>query len=61
MSADAGYFSGENVAEDRDGLDLLIAAGRDDPAAAYRSGIWSAECFGYEPARDVWVWPPTSW
>src|SRR3954469_23758375 len=25
-SADAGYFSGENVAEDGDGLDLLIAA-----------------------------------
>src|SRR5215210_5000802 len=34
MSADTGYFSGENAAEDRDGLDLLIAAGRDDPAAA---------------------------
>jgi transposase len=58
MSADAGYFSGENAAEDRDGLDLLIAAGRDDPAtAASRSGIWSAECFGYDAARDVWVCP----
>jgi transposase len=58
VSADAGYFSGENAAEDRDGLDLLIAAGRDDPAnAASRSGIWSAECFGYDAARDVWVCP----
>jgi len=58
MSADAGYFSGGNAAEDRDGLDLLIAAGRDDPArVASRSGIWSAECFGYDPARDVWVCP----
>src|SRR5687767_9086112 len=58
MSADAGYFSGENAAEDRDGLDLLIAARRDDPAtAASRSGIWSVECFGYDAARDVWVCP----
>jgi len=58
LSADAGYFSGENVAEDGDGLDLLIAAGRDDPAsAASRSGIWSAECFGYDATRDVWVCP----
>jgi transposase len=58
VSADAGYFSGENAAEDRDGLDLLIAAGRDDPAtAASQSGSWSAECFGYDAARDVWVCP----
>jgi transposase len=58
VSADAGYFSGENAAEDGSGLDLLIAAGRDDPAtAAPRSGIWSAACFGYDPARDVWVCP----
>ncbi len=58
VSADAGYFSGENAAHDGNGLDLLIAAGRDDPAtAACRSGIWSAECFGYDAARDVWVCP----
>jgi transposase len=58
VSADAGYFSGENAAEDGAGLDLLIAAGRDDPAtAASHSGIWSAECFGYDAGRDVWVCP----
>jgi transposase len=58
VSADAGYFGGENAAEDGAGLDLLIAAGRDDPAtAASRSGIWSAECFGYDAGRDVWVCP----
>jgi transposase len=58
VSADAGYFSGENAREDGAGLDLLIAAGRDDPAtAASRSGIWSAECFGYDAGRDVWVCP----
>ena len=58
VSADAGYFSGENAAEDGVGLDLLIAAGRDDPAvAASQSGIWSAEAFGYDAVRDVRVCP----
>jgi len=58
VSADAGYFSGANAAHDGAGLDLLIAAGRDDPAtAASRTGIWSAECFGSDAARDVWVCP----
>jgi hypothetical protein len=58
VSADAGYFSGENAGEDGAGLDLLIAAGRDDPAmAASDSGIWSAEAFGYDAVRDVWVCP----
>lgn len=58
LSADAGYFSGENAAEDGAGLDLLIAAGRDDPAmAASDSGAWSASAFGYDAARDVWVCP----
>jgi transposase len=58
VSADAGYFSGENASEDGAGLDLLIAAGRDDPAtAASDSGIWSAEAFGYDAVRDVWVCP----
>ncbi len=32
VSADTGYFSKENVAQDGGGIDLLIAAGRDDPA-----------------------------
>jgi hypothetical protein len=57
-SADAGYFSGENAAEDGDGLDLLIAAGRDDPAAARSTtGVYSADCFGYDAGRDLWVCP----
>ncbi|HET8646174.1 MAG TPA: transposase, partial [Vicinamibacteria bacterium] len=58
VSADAGYFSGDNVAEDRAGLDLLIAAGRDDPAAAAsKIGVYPADCFGYDAARDVWLCP----
>jgi transposase len=56
-SADAGYFSGEHAAEDGGGLDLLVAAGRDDPAARSTAGVWSADCFGYDAGRDVWVCP----
>ena len=58
VSADAGYFSVDNVAEDGAGLDLLIAAGRDDPAAAgSKAGVYPADCFGYDAAHDVWVCP----
>ena len=58
VSADAGDFSGDNVAEDGAGLDLLIAAGRDDPAAAgSKTGLYPADCFGYDAARDVWLCP----
>jgi len=58
VSADAGYFSGENADEDRDGLDLLIAAGRDDPAAATTNvTVYSVDRFGYDPTRDAWVCP----
>ena len=57
-SADAGYFSGENAAEDGAGLDLLIAAGRDDPAGtATQATGYAIDRFGYDPARDVWVCP----
>ena len=58
VSADAGYFSGDNVAADGAGLDLLIAAGRDDPAAARsQAGVFPADCFGYDAERDVWICP----
>ena len=60
LSADAGYFSGENAAEDGAGLDLVIAAGRDDPAApasAATATVYAIDRFGYDPARDVWVCP----
>jgi transposase len=58
ISADAGYFSGDNAAEDGAGIDLLIAAGRDDPAGAgSKAGVYPADCFGYDAARDVWTCP----
>jgi transposase len=64
MSTDAGYFSGENAAEDGAGLDLLIAAGRDDPAApatpssaAPTVRVYAIDRFGYDAVRDVWICP----
>ena len=64
LSADAGYFSGENAAEDGAGLDLVIAAGRDDPAApaapattAPTARVYAIDRFGYDAARDVWICP----
>ena len=59
VSADAGYFSAANIAEDGDGIDLLIAAGRADPATAAvpKGGVWPADVFGFDAARDVWVCP----
>jgi transposase len=59
VSADAGYFSAENIAEDGRGIDLLIAAGRDDPASAAvpTGGVWPVDVFGYDAGRDVWVCP----
>jgi transposase len=58
VSADAGYFSTDNIAEDGDGIDLLIAAGRSDPAAsATRGQRYTADVFAYDAARDVWLCP----
>jgi transposase len=58
VSADAGYFSGENADEDGAGLDLLIAAGRDDPAGATtKAMVYAVDRFGYDPMRDVWICP----
>ncbi|HEX6669877.1 MAG TPA: transposase [Gemmatimonadales bacterium] len=56
VSADAGSLRGDNMAADGAGLDLLIAVGRDAPAAAgSQAGVWSADCFGYDAARDGWI------
>jgi transposase len=59
VSADAGYFSHTNAAEDGDGIDLLLAAGRVDPAARATTdgGRFSFEVFGYDHAADEWVCP----
>jgi transposase len=57
-SADAGYFSHANAAEDGRGIDLLIAAGRADPAErSTKASVFSAEAFGYDTVTDSWVCP----
>jgi IS5 family transposase len=58
VSADAGYFSAENIAEDREGIDLLIAAGRGERVARATAGQWyTADCFAYDAVRNVWLCP----
>src|SRR5215212_8786926 len=59
VSADAGYFSHDNAAEDGTGIDLLIAAGRADPAArpTKEGTVFSLEAFAYHPVADVWGCP----
>jgi transposase len=58
VSADAGYFSGDNITEDGEGIDLLVAAGRNDPAASALPGQrYTADAFAYDVARDVWLCP----
>jgi transposase len=59
VSADAGYCSHANAAADGDGIDLLIATGRADPAArpAAAGAGFTNEAFGYDPATDTWVCP----
>jgi transposase len=63
VSADAAYFSRDNIAEDGGGLDLLIAAGRDDPAAPTTTdgARFSADRFGYDKTADAWVCPAGRW
>src|SRR5205807_10426399 len=59
VSTDAGYFSAENIAEDGDGIDLLIAAGRSDAVASPPPAgqVYTADRFAYDAARDVWYCP----
>ncbi len=58
VSADAGYFSGDNIAEDGQGIDLLIAAGRDDPAApGGKAAVYPIGSFSYDVEHDVWICP----
>lgn len=58
VSADAGYFSGDNIRHDGAGIDLLIAAGRSEPTTRLQPGkSYTAEAFAYDAARDVWLCP----
>jgi hypothetical protein len=54
--ADAGYLRHDNAAEDGQGIDPLIAAGRDDPATrpTTERPPCSVEAFGVDPTADAW-------
>ena len=46
------------MAEDGQGLDLLIAAGRTDPATpGSKAEVYAVDRFGYDAAQDVWICP----
>ena len=61
MTADAGYFSVENISKEGKGVELLIASGREgrddkEPAEA-TDGVYSVERFEYIKESDSWRCP----
>ena len=58
VRADAGSVSRDTIAQDGAGLDVLIAAGRDDPTTRLRPDQpYTAEACAYDAAREVWLCP----
>jgi len=56
VSTDGGYFSIENIEQEGDGIELLIASareGREDPA----EGVCTVESFEYIKESDCWRCP----
>ncbi len=59
MTADRGYFSIENIKQEGQGIELLIASGREgkeEPAEA-RDGVYWLERFEYIKENDSWRCP----
>jgi len=59
MTADRGYFSIENIKKEGQGIELLIASGREgkeEPAEA-RDGVYWLERFEYIKESDSWRCP----
>ncbi len=57
LSADSGYFSHDNVAEDGGGIDLLMTGRADLPAPGSGAGVFPADCIGYDGGRDIRTCP----
>lgn len=57
MSADTGYFSVENIKQEGEGIELLIASGREDKEEAEKGKVYSVEKFEYIKASDSWRCP----
>lgn len=60
MSADSGYFSADNIKTEGEGIELLIASGRENKERTKESGenrVYSVERFCYNKNEDVWQCP----
>jgi transposase len=59
MTEDSGYFSVENIQQEGNGIELLIASGREnkDEAGDERDEIYSVEKFTYIKESDSWRCP----
>ena len=60
MSADSGYFSANNIKAEGDGIELLIASGREKQEEEKESTgnrVYSLKRFCYDKEGDVWRCP----
>ncbi|MBU2054468.1 MAG: IS1182 family transposase [Proteobacteria bacterium] len=60
ISADSGYFSAENIKTEGDGIELLIASGREKKGEEKESRdirVYSLKRFCYDNEEDVWRCP----
>jgi len=59
MSADSGYFSVENIAQEGEGIELLIASGRGDKERPpeEKEKVYYLERFDYIKESDAWRCP----
>ena len=60
ISADSGYFSAENIETEGDGIELLIASGREEKEEEKEprdNRVYSLKRFCYDKEEDVWRCP----
>jgi transposase len=61
MSADSGYLSADNIKTEGDGIELLIASGRErkegEKDARKDNRVYSLKRFYYDKEEDVWRCP----
>jgi transposase len=60
MSADSGYFSADNIKTEGNGIELLIASGREkqkEEKESMGNRVYSLKRFCYDKEEDVW-WCP---
>lgn len=60
MSADSGYFSAANIRAEGEGIELLIASGRENkapPAETEGNRVYPLSRFEYDKDADIWRCP----